>query len=47
MNLFLNENWSDVLKEIQPSIEQVFGVAFTNVAQQFFKNVPENQIFSA
>ncbi|VVC25554.1 Haemolymph juvenile hormone binding [Cinara cedri] len=47
MNLFLNENWRDVLNELLPSIEKVFGIAFKDAGQQFFKNIPENQIFYA
>lgn len=45
MNIFLNENWREVLGEIQPAIEEVFGRLFTNIGQQFLNHVPENQIF--
>lgn len=45
MNIFLNENWREILGEIQPAIEEVFGRLFTNIGQQFLNHVPENQIF--
>jgi hypothetical protein len=44
MNLFLNENWRELLKELQPAIEEVFGQAFKEIAQNFLRRVPENQI---
>lgn len=45
MNVFLNENWREVLKELLPAVEQVIGVIVKDAAQNFFKHVPENQIF--
>ncbi|CAI6362516.1 unnamed protein product [Macrosiphum euphorbiae] len=44
MNVFLNENWRELLKELQPAIEEVFGQAFGQIAQSFLSRVPENQI---
>jgi len=44
MNLFLNENWRELLIELQPAIEDVFGAAFTEVGQQFLSRVPLNQL---
>lgn len=44
MNLFLNENWRELLKELQPAIEEVFGHAFKEIAQNFLRRVPENQV---
>lgn len=45
MNTFLNENWSEILGELQSSFENALAAAFGGVAQQFFKKVPANQIF--
>lgn len=45
MNVFLNENWRDLLIELQPAIEQAFGAAFTEIGQQVLKRVPFNQLF--
>jgi len=43
--VFLNENWRELLNELQPAIEEVFGQAFGQIAQNFLSRVPENQIF--
>lgn len=45
MNTFLNENWKDILGELQSSFENALAAAFLGVAQQFFIRVPFNQIF--
>ncbi|XP_060872774.1 uncharacterized protein LOC132946731 [Metopolophium dirhodum] len=44
MNLFLNENWRELLNELQPAIEEVFGKAFGQIAQSFLSRFPENQV---
>jgi len=44
MNVFLNENWRELLNELQPAIEEVFGTAFKQIGQNFLNRVPENQI---
>lgn len=44
MNVFLNENWREVITELQPAIEEVFGAAFTGIGQQFLNRVPINQV---
>jgi hypothetical protein len=46
MNLFLNENWREVLNEMQPAIEEVFGMAFKGIGHQFLNRIPLNQIFA-
>lgn len=45
MNTFLNENWSEILGELQTSFENALAAAFSGVAQQFFTRVPFNQVF--
>jgi len=45
MNLFLNENWMELLKEMQPAFEKALSSAFISIAQEFFNRVPLNQIF--
>jgi len=45
MNVFLNENWKDILAELQANFENALAAAFSGVAQQFFSRVPSNQIF--
>lgn len=44
MNRFLNDNWREVLSELLPAIEDVFGVVFTGIGQQFLSHIPLNQI---
>ncbi|XP_046684382.1 protein takeout-like [Homalodisca vitripennis] len=44
MNIFLNENWQDILKELQPSIEEALGQTFKAIANRIFHKVPMNQI---
>ncbi|XP_022179649.1 protein takeout-like [Myzus persicae] len=45
MNVFLNENWKDILAELQTNFENALAAAFSGVAQQFFTRVPYNQVF--
>lgn len=45
MNLFVNENWREILKELQPAVEEVLGVAFGEVAQQFLKRIPYKDLY--
>uniref|UniRef100_A0A2S2PPC5 Protein takeout n=1 Tax=Schizaphis graminum TaxID=13262 RepID=A0A2S2PPC5_SCHGA len=44
MNVFLNENWRELVVELQPAIEEVFGTAFKEIGQQFLNRIPLNQI---
>lgn len=44
MNVFLNENWRELLNELQPAIEAGLGKAFEGITQNFFTRIPENQI---
>lgn len=44
MNKFINENWREVLAELQPTIEDVFGAVFTKIGQEFLNRVPYKQI---
>lgn len=45
MNIFLNENWRDLLDEMQSSFEQALGFAFSGMIQQFLYHVPLNKMF--
>jgi len=46
MNTFLNENWREILGELQSNFEDALGAAFFGVTSQFFNRVPANQVFS-
>lgn len=45
MNTFLNDNWSEILGELQSSFENALAAALAGVTQQFFSKVPYNQVF--
>jgi len=44
MNVFLNENWKELLDEMQPTFESALGTAFVAIIQQFFNKIPINKI---
>lgn len=46
MNIFLNENWRELFDEIQSSFERALSLAFLEIIQKFFNQVPLKQIFS-
>lgn len=46
MNLFLNENWEELLNEMQPPFEEALRSGFISIGQQFFNRIPYNQIFT-
>ncbi|XP_075146373.1 uncharacterized protein LOC142220873 [Haematobia irritans] len=45
MNLFLNENWEDIYRELKPSIESAFGKIFFSVIANVFTKYPYNKYF--
>lgn len=45
MNVFINENWKELLNEMQPTFEEALRTAFVSIASEFFKRVPMDQIF--
>ncbi|KAE8747578.1 hypothetical protein FOCC_FOCC005738 [Frankliniella occidentalis] len=45
MNTFLNTNSAEVLKELKPSVQEAFGMAFGEISNRIFKKVPYNKIF--
>lgn len=45
MNVFLNENWEELLNDMKPAFENALGSAFIGIAQAFFKRVPLNEMF--
>lgn len=44
MNVFLNENWSDILEELKPGISKAFGAAFSVVTNAIFHKISLNTI---
>lgn len=45
MNVFLNENWQDILKELKPAIIEAFVKIFQKVITDVFDKVPYNELF--
>ena len=46
MNLFLNENWQDILKELKPSISEALSQIFAALINAVFGKVPYNEIWN-
>ncbi|KAJ1531411.1 hypothetical protein ONE63_000092 [Megalurothrips usitatus] len=45
MNKFLNENWSEILQELKPAIQDAFGSAFREITNRIFIKVPYDNLF--
>ncbi|KAM7362285.1 protein takeout-like [Cochliomyia hominivorax] len=45
MNVFLNENWSDIYKEMKETIGSGFGKIFNSVISKVFSNLPYEEYF--
>lgn len=46
MNLFLNENWPDIFKEIKGAIGSAFGKIFKRVISDVFTKHPYDKYFA-
>lgn len=46
MNLFLNENWADIYKEMRVTIASAFSKIFENVIGHVFTKYPYDKFFS-
>lgn len=44
-NLFLNENWQDIYKELRPSVEDTFAQVLTGIINTFFAKNKYNTLF--
>ncbi|GLG99483.1 Protein takeout [Gryllus bimaculatus] len=45
MNNFLNENWSEIYRELNPAFEQTLGAIFLQITARFFQKVPFDKVF--
>lgn len=45
MNLFLNENWQDILNELKPAIVDAFAQIFKNVVNGAISKYPHKDMF--
>jgi hypothetical protein len=44
-NLFFNENWRDILKEIKPSVAEAFGEVYLQFFNKIFSTKPYEEFF--
>ncbi|KAH8311178.1 hypothetical protein KR044_004683, partial [Drosophila immigrans] len=44
MNLFLNENWEPLFKEVKPELQVGFGTEFLDVIKNVFSKMPYNKL---
>ncbi|CAB0006990.1 unnamed protein product [Nesidiocoris tenuis] len=44
MNLFLNENWREIFREVEPAFSQAFSQSFKGIANRIFSRIPKNEI---
>lgn len=47
MNIFLNENWSDILKELMPAIEGALQAVVKEIGSRLFNKVAYEEFFPA
>lgn len=45
MNLFLNENWRDILTELKPAVNLALEELFKGIINRIFLRIPYNDIF--
>lgn len=45
-NVFLNENWQDIFKEIQNSVFDAFAQIVENVMANVFNKIPYDELFA-
>lgn len=46
MNLFLNENWRDILQELKPAVRETFAQILSGIINSVFDKIPYNELFS-
>ncbi|KAL1460057.1 hypothetical protein WDU94_011996 [Cyamophila willieti] len=47
MNVFLNENWADIIKELMPAIESALEAVVKEIGNRLFTKVPYEEFFPA
>lgn len=47
MNVFLNENWMDILNELRPSLSETISQILIGVVSGTFAKIPYSEIFQA
>jgi len=46
MNMFLNENWKDILQELKPAVREAFAQVLTGLINPVFEKIPYEELFS-
>uniref|UniRef100_A0A8D8XTD4 Protein takeout n=1 Tax=Cacopsylla melanoneura TaxID=428564 RepID=A0A8D8XTD4_9HEMI len=47
MNVFLNENWADIIKELMPAIESALEAVVKEIGNRLFSKIPYEDFFPA
>ena len=45
MNLFLNENWKDILQELKPAVRETLAQILSGIINSVFDKIPYNELF--
>lgn len=45
MNVFLNENWREILGELKPAMQDAFGSAFREITNRMYSRVPYDKLY--
>lgn len=45
MNIFLNENWKDILDELKPAVVEAFSQIFASVINSIFSRLSYDDVF--
>lgn len=44
-NVFLNENWKDILRELKPVLTKAIGGIYKGIADPIFRKFPYEELF--
>lgn len=47
MNVFLNDNWSDIIKELMPAIEKALEFVVKDIGNRLFSKIAYEEFFPA
>lgn len=45
MNLFLNENWKDILQELKPAVRETLTQILSGIINNVFEKIPYSELF--
>ncbi|KAG5676048.1 hypothetical protein PVAND_005902 [Polypedilum vanderplanki] len=45
-NLFINDNWRDILKEIKPAMSESIAAVYKQIINNIFGNIPYDELFT-